>query len=189
MGRYDIITKMLSSQRNNTNQHSLYIIAIWYLLGIITRQGFLFHALAWIGVLVLIDFIFGIYIHWGKTLDAFENEHRSSLNMHILIYWPDYWFSHLGQFWGHFTSQSIQIWYSCSYILAIMLRSFVKRHEGCGIKKALLMNAMNKKIIFWIHFMFGKNIHRGKTLEAFENQLRSTSNNCIYTRLLFFAFW
>ena len=50
--RYDITTKMLSSQWNNNNQHSLNIIVIWYLLEIITRQGFLFHALAWVGVLV-----------------------------------------------------------------------------------------------------------------------------------------
>ena len=29
-------------------------------------------------------FILAIYIHWGKTLDAFENQHRNSLNMCIL---------------------------------------------------------------------------------------------------------
>ena len=34
--------KMLSPQRDNNNQHLLYIIVSWYLLGIITRQGFLF---------------------------------------------------------------------------------------------------------------------------------------------------
>ena len=27
-----------------------------------------------------------MHIHWGKTLDAFENQHRSSLNMHAHIY-------------------------------------------------------------------------------------------------------
>ena len=47
-----MITKMLSLQWND-NQHSMYIIGIWYLLGIITRQVFLIHALAWIGVLVI----------------------------------------------------------------------------------------------------------------------------------------
>ena len=31
----------------------------------------------------LVDFIFVMHIHSGKTLDAFENQHRSSLNMHI----------------------------------------------------------------------------------------------------------
>ena len=34
--------KMLSSQWDNDNQHFVYIIISWYLLGIITRQGFLF---------------------------------------------------------------------------------------------------------------------------------------------------
>ena len=34
--------KMLSSQWNNDNQHFVYIIVSWYLLGIISRQGFLF---------------------------------------------------------------------------------------------------------------------------------------------------
>ena len=34
--------KMLSSQWDNDNQHFAYIIFSWYLLGIITRQGFLF---------------------------------------------------------------------------------------------------------------------------------------------------
>ena len=34
--------KMLSSQWDNDNQHFAYIIVIWYLLGMITRQGFLF---------------------------------------------------------------------------------------------------------------------------------------------------
>ena len=34
--------KMLSSQWDNNNQHFLYIIVSWYLLGIITCQGFLF---------------------------------------------------------------------------------------------------------------------------------------------------
>ena len=34
--------KMLSSQWDNNNQHLLYTIVNWYLLGIITRQGFLF---------------------------------------------------------------------------------------------------------------------------------------------------
>ena len=34
--------KMLSSQWDNYNQHFVYIIISWYLLGIITRQGFLF---------------------------------------------------------------------------------------------------------------------------------------------------
>ena len=34
--------KMLSSQWDNDNQHFVYIIVSWYLLGIITRQGFLF---------------------------------------------------------------------------------------------------------------------------------------------------
>ena len=29
----------------------------------------------------MIDFIFGLHIHWGKTLDTFENQQRSSLNM------------------------------------------------------------------------------------------------------------
>ena len=38
--RYD--NKMLSSQWDNDNQHFVYIIISWYLLGIITRQGFLF---------------------------------------------------------------------------------------------------------------------------------------------------
>ena len=33
----------------------------------------------------LTDFIFWMRIHWGKTLDAFENQHHSSLNMRILI--------------------------------------------------------------------------------------------------------
>ena len=33
---------MLSSQWDNDNQHFVYIIVSWYLLGIITRQGFLF---------------------------------------------------------------------------------------------------------------------------------------------------
>ena len=33
---------MLSSQWDNDNQHFAYIIVSWYLLGIITRQGFLF---------------------------------------------------------------------------------------------------------------------------------------------------
>ena len=34
--------KMLSSQWDNNNQHFVYIIASWYLPGIITSQGFLF---------------------------------------------------------------------------------------------------------------------------------------------------
>ena len=34
--------KMLSSQGDNDNQHFVYIIVSWYLLGIITREGFLF---------------------------------------------------------------------------------------------------------------------------------------------------
>ena len=34
--------KMLSSQWDNDYQHFVYIIFSWYLLGIITRQGFLF---------------------------------------------------------------------------------------------------------------------------------------------------
>ena len=34
--------KMLSSQWDNNNQHFVYIIVSWYLLGIITRQGFFF---------------------------------------------------------------------------------------------------------------------------------------------------
>ena len=34
--------KMLSSQWDNDNQHFVYIIVSWYLLGNITRQGFLF---------------------------------------------------------------------------------------------------------------------------------------------------
>ena len=34
--------KMLSSQWDNDNQHFVYIIVSWYLLGIITYQGFLF---------------------------------------------------------------------------------------------------------------------------------------------------
>ena len=34
--------KMLSSQWDNDIQHLVYIIVSWYLLGIITRQGFLF---------------------------------------------------------------------------------------------------------------------------------------------------
>ena len=34
--------KMLSSQWDNNNQHFVYIIVSWYLLGIITCQGFLF---------------------------------------------------------------------------------------------------------------------------------------------------
>ena len=34
--------KMLSSQWDNDNQHIVFIIVSWYLLGIITRQGFLF---------------------------------------------------------------------------------------------------------------------------------------------------
>ena len=34
--------KMLSSQWDNDNQHLVYIIVSWYLLGIITHQGFLF---------------------------------------------------------------------------------------------------------------------------------------------------
>ena len=34
--------KMLSSQWDNDNQHFVYIIVRWYLLGIITCQGFLF---------------------------------------------------------------------------------------------------------------------------------------------------
>ena len=34
--------KMLSSQWDNDNQHFVYIIVIWYLLEIITHQGFLF---------------------------------------------------------------------------------------------------------------------------------------------------
>ena len=34
--------KMLSSQWDNDNQHFVYIIVSWYLLEIITRQGFLF---------------------------------------------------------------------------------------------------------------------------------------------------
>ena len=34
--------KMLSSQWDNVNQHFVYIIVSWYLLGIITCQGFLF---------------------------------------------------------------------------------------------------------------------------------------------------
>ena len=34
--------KMLSSQWDNNNQHFVYIIVSWYLLGIITHQGFLF---------------------------------------------------------------------------------------------------------------------------------------------------
>ena len=34
--------KMLSSQWDSNNQHFVYIIASWYLLGIITRQGFFF---------------------------------------------------------------------------------------------------------------------------------------------------
>ena len=38
--RYD--NKMRSSQWDNDNQHFVYIIISWYLLGIITRQGFLF---------------------------------------------------------------------------------------------------------------------------------------------------
>ena len=42
-----MITKLLSFQWNNNNQHSLYIIVIRYLPRITTRQGFLFHALAW----------------------------------------------------------------------------------------------------------------------------------------------
>ena len=40
--RYDMINKMLSSQWDNDNQHFVYIIVSWYLLGIITHQGFLF---------------------------------------------------------------------------------------------------------------------------------------------------
>ena len=34
--------KILSSQWDNDNQHFVFIIVSWYLLGIITRQGFLF---------------------------------------------------------------------------------------------------------------------------------------------------
>ena len=34
--------KMLSSQWDNDNQHFVYIIVSWYLLGVITHQGFLF---------------------------------------------------------------------------------------------------------------------------------------------------
>ena len=34
--------KMLSSQWDDDNQHFVYIIVSWYLLGIITSQGFLF---------------------------------------------------------------------------------------------------------------------------------------------------
>ena len=34
--------KMLSSQWDNNNQHFVYIIVSWFLLGIITCQGFLF---------------------------------------------------------------------------------------------------------------------------------------------------
>ena len=34
--------KMLSSQWDNDHQHFVYIIVSWHLLGIITRQGFLF---------------------------------------------------------------------------------------------------------------------------------------------------
>ena len=34
--------KMLSSQWDNDNQHFVYIIVSWYLLAIITHQGFLF---------------------------------------------------------------------------------------------------------------------------------------------------
>ena len=30
-----------------------------------------------------IDFIYVMHIHWGKNLDAFENQHCSSFNMHI----------------------------------------------------------------------------------------------------------
>ena len=32
---------------------------------------------------LLFYFILGIHIHWCKTLDAFENQHCSTLNMHI----------------------------------------------------------------------------------------------------------
>ena len=37
-----IWNKMRSSQWDNDNQHFVYIIVSWYLLGIITSQGFLF---------------------------------------------------------------------------------------------------------------------------------------------------
>ena len=40
--RYDMTTILLSSQWDNDNQHFVYIIVSWYLLGIITCQGFLF---------------------------------------------------------------------------------------------------------------------------------------------------
>ena len=36
------VNKMLSSQWDNDNQHFVCIIVSWYLLGTITRQGFLF---------------------------------------------------------------------------------------------------------------------------------------------------
>ena len=32
---------------------------------------------------ILVDFIFEKHINWGKTLDAIENQHRSSLDMGI----------------------------------------------------------------------------------------------------------
>ena len=39
---YNTKYKTLPSQWDNYNQHFIYFIASWYLLGIITRQGFLF---------------------------------------------------------------------------------------------------------------------------------------------------
>ena len=35
-------------------------------------------------ILFVLYFILGIHIHWGKTLDTYENQHRCSLTMCIL---------------------------------------------------------------------------------------------------------
>ena len=46
-------------------------------------------------------FHIGIHIHWDKTLDAFENQRSICA---ICAYFTDYWFSHFGHSWGHFSN-------------------------------------------------------------------------------------
>ena len=81
--------KMLSSQWDNDNQHFVYIIVSWHLLGIITRQGFLFSC-SCMNKCTCSASHAGITNLWPRQRQAITRPHEYCINNEHVIWRQNY---------------------------------------------------------------------------------------------------
>ena len=96
-----------------------------------------------------IYFIIGMHIHWGKTLDAFETQYRSSFNIRILTQLLIFAFWWLPK--AVFSSQNLIIWYQqnewdtvsmCKEIFLLACMEFIMLHKKWNNVCTVAMNCL-----------------------------------------------